>query len=185
MTEELKFKYSDPEERITQLEWEIEKLTGLKNVEGVGKEELMKLRQPTRPEEIEWRIQSSWSYNGSITARIIPYVNARAVADRFDTCIGPHRWMDSYREIEGGFLCTLSVFTRNGWIQKEDAADRSHIEGIKGGVSGALKRAAVKWGFGRDLYTYGSEYAEISATEKPGFEWAETKDKKEFYWRKK
>lgn len=175
----------DPEERITQLEWELEKIMDLKNVDGVGKEELLKLRQPTRPEEIEWRVQSTGENDGEIWAKIIPYIDARAVTDRLDTCIGPHRWMDSYREIQGGFFCTLSIYTRNGWIQKEDASDKSDIEAIKGGVSGALKRAAVKWGIGRDLYSREPEYGEISMEKKKGFDWAKTSNGKHFYWRKK
>ena len=51
-------------------------------------------------------------------------------------------------------MCTLSVKTEDGWISKEDGADDTAIESTKGGISDALKRAAVKWGMGRDLYEY-------------------------------
>lgn len=175
----------DPEERITQLEWELDKMIDIKNVEGVGKEELMKLRAPTRPDEIEWRIQSSGESQGNMWARIIPYIDARAVIDRLDLCVGPHRWQDTYQEIEGGYFCTLMIYTRNGWISKQDASDKSDIEAIKGGVSGALKRAAVKWGIGRDLYTYQPEYAEIIKENRAGYQYAVNKSGVVFYWKKK
>ena len=38
------------------------------------------------------------------------------------------------------------------WISKSDGADDSNIEGAKGGLSDAFKRAAVKFGIGRYLY---------------------------------
>ena len=38
------------------------------------------------------------------------------------------------------------------WITKSDGADDSNIEGAKGGISDALKRAAVLFGIGRYLY---------------------------------
>ena len=112
-------------------------------------------------------------------------IQHRAVLDRLDRCVGPLNWTDEYREIEGGYICRLGIFTKNGWIYKEDAADKSDIEAIKGGISGALKRAAVKWGIGRDLYYRGVEWADISMEEKQGFHYAETKNKVKFYWREK
>ena len=38
------------------------------------------------------------------------------------------------------------------WIGKSDGADDSNIEAAKGGLSAALKRAAVQWGIARYLY---------------------------------
>ena len=38
------------------------------------------------------------------------------------------------------------------WVTKTDGADDTTIEGAKGGISDALKRAAVQFGIGRYLY---------------------------------
>jgi len=109
------------------------------------------LRKPIQPNEIEWRVQSA---KGGKTT-IVPYIQSRAVMNRFDDAFGPEGWQDTYREWKGkGVMCTLSVKTDDGWISKEDGADDTAIESTKGGISDALKRAAVKWGMGRDLYEY-------------------------------
>lgn len=175
----------EKDQRIDQLEWDIEKLVEIKNPQGANKEMLLKLRAPTQPNEIEWRVQSTGESKDGIWARIIPYIDARAVIDRLDHAVGPQRWSDEYKPVTNGFICKLSIFTLNGWISKEDASDFSDIEPIKGGVSGALKRAAVKWGIGRDLYTYEPEYADVSMERQPGWNWAKTKEGKQFYWRVK
>jgi hypothetical protein len=110
------------------------------------------LRKPIQPNEIEWRVQSA---KGGKTT-IVPYIQSRAVMNRFDEAFGPEGWKDEYREWKGkGVMCTLSVIGQHGdWISKEDGADDTAIESTKGGISDALKRAAVKWGMGRDLYEY-------------------------------
>ena len=43
----------------------------------------------------------------------------------------------------------------NEWVEKQDVSEiADQKNGFKGGVSDALKRAAVKWGIGRYLYEY-------------------------------
>ena len=109
------------------------------------------LRQPIQPNEIEWRVQSA---KGGKTT-IVPYITSRAVMNRFDDAFGPENWKDSYSVWkEKGVLCTLYVKCEDEWVSKEDGADDTAIESTKGGISDALKRAAVKWGLARDLYEY-------------------------------
>jgi hypothetical protein len=109
------------------------------------------LRQPIQPNEIEWRVQSA---KGGKTT-IVPYIQSRAVMNRLDEAFGPENWQDSYREWKGkGVMCTLSIRHDGEWISKEDGADDTAIESTKGGISDALKRAAVKIGVARDLYDY-------------------------------
>ena len=111
------------------------------------------LHRPIQPHEIEWRVQSS--RNNKTT--IVPYITSRAVMTRFDEAFGAMYWKDEYREYKGkGVLCTLSVYCldKGEWIAKQDGADDTAIEPTKGGISDAIKRAAVKWGLGRDLYQY-------------------------------
>ncbi len=40
------------------------------------------------------------------------------------------------------------------WVEKQDGSGPTDMEPFKGGISGALKRAAVAWGIGRELYRY-------------------------------
>ncbi len=109
------------------------------------------LRKPIQPNEIEWRVQSA---KGGKTT-IVPYIQSRAVMNRFDDAFGPEGWQDTYREWKGkGVMCTLSVKCEDGWISKEDGADDTAIESTKGGISDSLKRCAVKFGVARDLYDY-------------------------------
>lgn len=174
----------EPSERVKQLEWEVEQLIAVKNPNGASGTELLDLFKPTKPEEIEWRIQDCGRTDKSgIWARIIPYIDARAVMDRLDTIMGPDRWKDEYIAVAGGFICRLSIFTSNGWVSKEDGSDQTDIEPLKGAISGALKRAAVKWGIGRDLYSYEPKFAEIVTRGTEGAKYGKTKDGEVFYWR--
>jgi len=90
-----------------------------------------------------------------------PYLQARPVMDRLDDVVGAENWKDEYVPIAGGFICKLSLRIDSDWITKEDAADTSDIEAIKGGVSDSFKRAAVKWGIGRYLYDINASWADI------------------------
>ena len=109
------------------------------------------LRKPIEAYEIEWRVQSS--KNNKTT--IVPYIQSRAVMNRFDDAFGAENWKAEYREWKGrGVMCKLSVKIDGEWVSKEDGADDTAIEPTKGGISDALKRASVIWGLSRDLYKY-------------------------------
>lgn len=114
-----------------------------------------KLSEPFPPEAIDWRVGAT---NGDKSKGIaLAYLQARPVMDRLDEAIGPENWADTYAPIQDkngtvGFICTLSLRINGEWVSKTDGADTSDIEAIKGGISDAFKRAAVKWGVGRYLY---------------------------------
>ena len=105
-----------------------------------------KLNAPTPKDAIKTR-------PGKGKSGALRYVDARYVMERLDDAVGPFAWTDSYRETDGGTVCTLSI-TLDGetWVPKSDVGTPSNIEGVKGRFSDAFKRAAVKWGIGRDLY---------------------------------
>ena len=65
------------------------------------------------------------------------------------------------------------------WITKWDGAENTDVEGVKGGLSGAMKRAAVQWGIGR--YLYGLEETFAIINERGRFR-GRTKDQKPFRW---
>lgn len=109
------------------------------------------LTAPILPNEIEWRVQSQTSTGKLI---VVPYINNRCVMHRFDAAFGPENWTSEFREIANGFLCRLTVTVNDRTIYREDGASKTNIEPEKGGISDAMKRAAVQFGLGRCLYDY-------------------------------
>src|SRR5690606_38042070 len=65
------------------------------------------------------------------------------------------------------------------WVTKWDGAENTEKEAVKGGLSGAMKRAAVQWGIGRYLYQLEEGWANVH---EGGQYSAQTKDKKWFRW---
>jgi hypothetical protein len=110
-----------------------------------------RLAAPFPKEAISWRAQSLRE-DGS-KAMALAYIDARDVMRRLDEVCGPASWQDSYTETASGrVLCTLSILCDGQWVSKTDGAGNTDVEGDKGGISDAFKRAAVKWGIGRYLY---------------------------------
>lgn len=85
---------------------------------------------------------------------VLTYIDARDVMDRLDEVVGIENWRACFREVAGRVVCTLSIRMPGGeeWITKEDGAGETDMEGEKGALSDALKRAFVHFGGGRYLY---------------------------------
>jgi hypothetical protein len=94
--------------------------------------------------------QLSWRSGGG--GRQLAYINARDLMKRLDDVVGPENWQDRYEECHGRLVCYLSIRVEGEWITKSDGAGDTNIEGEKGGMSDAFKRAGVKFGVGRYLY---------------------------------
>ena len=121
------------------------------------------LLEPFKESDIEWRIQSAGEKNNKSWARVLAYITARAVMDRLDNVFGIDGWKDEYAQApDGGVLCKLSVRIEGEWITKEDVSENTNVDPVKGGVSGALKRAAVKYGIGRYLYNLTDNFALVA-----------------------
>jgi len=103
----------------------------------------MALKRPFK--NVKWR-------KGYKNGKDLVYIDARDVMDRLDTVFGVDGWQTKYEYLGGRMICNLSVRFDLEWITKSDGADDSSIEGAKGGISDALKRAAVLLGIGRYLY---------------------------------
>jgi hypothetical protein len=145
-----------------------------------------KLAEKFGPEDIEWRLASSGEGKNGPWAKCFAYITNRAIQKRLDEVCGPGNWYCEYKEIDGGFLCGISILVdrdRDGWITKWDGADRTDVEPIKGGLSGAMKRAAVHWQIGRYLYDLEETWAECSWERQDGWNYGQTKDRKGFYWK--
>ncbi|MCP4566849.1 MAG: hypothetical protein GY841_04620 [FCB group bacterium] len=139
-----------------------------------------KLQAPFRADEYEWRVQSESRAGDKVN--VLCYVTARAIMDRLDEVFSPMGWQTSYRTgPDGGVICDLSVYDdKSGqWVHKEDGAENTNIEAVKGGISGALKRAGSAWGIGRLLYKLESNYVPLKDR---GKFWHKTKKNEFKYW---
>ena len=80
------------------------------------------------------------------------YIDARDVMNRLDEVLGVGGWQAHYDSVGGRMICKLACKIEGQWVTKSDGAGDTDIEGNKGGISDALKRAGVLWGIGRYLY---------------------------------
>lgn len=147
--------------------------------------ELARLRDPFAPQDIEWRVQTAGEKNGKPWARVLAYVTNRAIMERLDDAVGPENWQNEYKEgPAGGVVCGLSIRVTRAdgsadWVTKWDGAENSDVEPVKGGLSNAMKRAAVQWGIGRYLYDLDEGWANVHDG---GRFSAKSKDGKWFKW---
>lgn len=127
------------------------------------------LGQPFPYSDVNWRLQ--YVDKEKLEGFAIPYLDARAIADRLDSVVGQNNWKDRYipwhtyvekieekgkvitKQIQSQ-ICVLSIYDeeRKEWIDKSDGAENTDVESIKGGISDAFKRSAVKWNVGRYMY---------------------------------
>lgn len=141
---------------------------------------MKKLGKPFPASDISWRMQYVDKEKSEGFA--VPYLDARAVADRLDEVVGPYNWKDEYLlwhcytekngkqsnedKIINSQICVISVYNeeRKEWIGKSDGAENTDFESVKGGLSDAFKRSAVKWNVGR--YLYGFEPVWVKASKR-------------------
>lgn len=121
-----------------------------------SKELCAKLSAPFSAKDIEWKpgaTKKNKEQGNKVEAALaMPYIDSRAIMDRLDEAVGPENWEDRYTLADKGVMCELRIRIDGEWISKADGAPYSDVEPFKGSISGALKRAAVKWGLGRYLY---------------------------------
>lgn len=142
---------------------------------------LEELKKPFPEKDIEWRLQTCGEKNGKFWGMCLAYVTNRAIQNRLDEVVGAENWKNEFKQgPDGGILCGLSIKCGDEWVTKWDGAENTQIEAVKGGLSGAMKRAAsTGWGIGRYLYNLEEGWAEI--TENGRFS-GKTKEGKWFKW---
>jgi Uncharacterized protein conserved in bacteria len=124
--------------------------------------EIMKqLQAPFPGSEIKLKIQAKLKSDPT-KAIVVAYIDARNVMERLDEV--SLTWSDTYREVnlgtKTGIECQLTVegLTRSDVGDPEsDGMDSS----LKSAYSDAFKRAAVKFGIGRFLYSLPKMYAKV------------------------
>lgn len=139
---------------------------------GASLDQVGQLAAPTPPDIIRTRPAPGGG------GKVLSYVTARDVMDRFDESVGPENWQVRFHEHMGRTLCDIGVKIADEWVWKSDGAGDTSIEGEKGGQSDAFKRAAVMWGFARDLYPKATASTPAPpkpapAKAKPGVDWAQ------------
>lgn len=124
---------------------------------------LCDLKKPFPPNDIDWRVQQAGKKGDKVWALVLAYVTNRAIMNRLDEVCGPENWCNNFvTGPDGGILCGISIKVGDEWITKWDGAEKTQVEAVKGGLSGAMKRAAVQWGIGRYLYNLDATFAKIS-----------------------
>jgi hypothetical protein len=116
---------------------------------------MKKLQEPFPPEDVEWRVDRGQKTTNGNFVFVLVYITNRAIQARLDDVFGPFGWKNEFREWKGqSQICGISVWDseKGEWVTKWDGADDSNMDAVKGGLSGAMKRAAVQWGIGRYLY---------------------------------
>lgn len=117
-------------------------------------------------EAISWRAQTV-SKNGD-KGLALAYIDARDVMDRLDSIIGAADWQDRYEFSGARTICYLSIKIGDEWVTKADGAGDTDVEAEKGAISDAFKRAAVKWGIGRYLYSMPAPWVPCECYESGG-----------------
>jgi len=126
------------------------------------------LKEPFKPDEIQWRIGQK-SKDGK-KATVMAYMDSRAVQERLDSVVGPENWRVEYSSVDlgqignkdiKGFICSLSIKIDDNWLTRQDGAGCTDFEPLKGGISDAFKRAASSFGIGRYLYALPLQWVPI------------------------
>jgi hypothetical protein len=121
--------------------------------------DVQKLRAPFPPEAVSWRVGSMTKDKSKGMA--LAFIDARDVMDRLDEVCGPENWQCRYSHANGKTVCDLGIKYDSEFIWKADGAGDSDVEAEKGALSDAFKRAAVRHGIGRYLYTIASPWVEV------------------------
>ena len=120
------------------------------------------LQAPFTASDIEWRVQREVRNGAAVM--VIPYVTNRAIQHRLDEVFGVFGWENRFHPgPSGGLICELRVRNPDTgeWVVKQDGAENTAVEAIKGGISASMKRTAVQLGIGRYLYYIDFQYMDL------------------------
>ena len=138
------------------------------------------LAEPFPASQIKWlpkivkkKNGDKYINNGQQVAGCMAHIDARSVMDRLDSVVGAGGWSDNTVLTTAGnnvmAVCHLTI----GGVTKSDTGPTMNANdenAAKEAVSGALKRAAVKFGIGRHLYDLEVQWLPFDGykiTEKP------------------
>lgn len=106
-----------------------------------------------QPQDIEVRVGNKIKESDNVA--MLLYQDSRCTARNLDKQFGQFGWQIDYKVVGDQIYGTLSIYDENKqtWVSKSDTGDKSNISEDKGQSSDILKRCAVRWGFGTELYT--------------------------------
>lgn len=118
---------------------------------------------------IQWRVGSTFKRGSTLYGQLLAYVDARTVMERLDILDpswsvehgAPVQMLTPDGKPVYGVPCRLTV---NG-VTRTDVGVPSDMEPVKGAYSDALKRCAVHFGIGRELYEM--PFVAVQVEEKP------------------
>ncbi len=118
-------------------------------------------------EVVGWKPQAT---SGN-RAMAVAYIDARDVENRLDETVGIDGWKDDFAVLaDGNVVCTLSLRVNGEWVSKTDVGGESDQKDDgdrkKAAFSDAFKRAAVKWGVGRYLYSLPKQWVDFDPVKK-------------------
>ena len=103
------------------------------------------LKRPFKLSQLKWR-------KGQGGSGDLVYITARDAQDRLDQVFGIDGWEVRYEWMGNRTVCYLSCRFGDKLITKADGSEDTNIEGAKGGISTAFKRACSAFGLARYLY---------------------------------
>ncbi len=109
-----------------------------------------------QPQDIDCRAaQVSQKRDGTVSACILLYKDARVDQSILDETFGIFGWQRSHQLIGERLYCTVSVKDPDTgeWVSKQDVGTESNTEKEKGQASDSFKRACFNLGIGRELYS--------------------------------
>lgn len=153
---------------------------------------LSRLGEPFDPSDIEWRVSRAGMGKKGVYCNVLAYITARAIQRRLDEVCGPENWRNEapiIHMLPGDTVMVvggISIRLGDEWVTKWDVSETTNVEPVKGGFSGAMKRAGAQWGIGRYLYLLEEKFAEVSDVGGPGWNYAKLpKDQggAPYYWK--
>ena len=120
-----------------------------------------RLTDPFPADDVEWKPGATTRDKKKGLA--MAYITARAVQERLDEVFGPGNWKNEFRAgPDGGVICRIYFKNEDGeWVWREDGADNTDVEAVKGGLSNAMKRAGAALGIGRYLYKLPQQWVRL------------------------
>ena len=114
---------------------------------------MLKEFRTLRPDEILVRVERVNPQ--TLLGEIVLYKDARCDMRILDETVGPGRWQTEHVILDGQNYCKLSIWDEElkQWVSQMDVGVAQRFEREKSAASDALKRAAFRFGLGRELYT--------------------------------
>lgn len=118
------------------------------------------LERPFPVNKVRWRVGPRTKDESRGIA--LAYIDARDVMKRLDDVCGVEGWQNRYTHVTPqGVVCEVGILFEGEWVWKANGAGETQVEGEKGAMSDAFKRAGVQWGIGRYLYALPNVWVEL------------------------